>query len=73
MKTSRYSDSQLLAILKQNEPGAKVAALCREHGMSVLTAGRLTFSFLLLKVAHIRGFKITQIKRTASQHQAGQS
>ena len=45
-----------MAILKQNEFGAKVADLCREHGMSVSTAGRLTFSFLLLKVAHIRGF-----------------
>jgi putative transposase len=34
MRTSRYSDSQIMAILKQNEQGAKVADLCREHGMS---------------------------------------
>ncbi len=34
MKTSRYSDSQILAILKQAESGAPVPALCREHGMS---------------------------------------
>ena len=37
MKKSRYSDSQILAILKQNEGGAKVADLCREHGMSDAT------------------------------------
>ena len=37
MKQSRYSDSQILAILKQNEGGAKVADLCREHGMSEAT------------------------------------
>ena len=37
MKKSRYSDSQILAILKQNETGAKVADLCREHGMSEAT------------------------------------
>ena len=37
MKKSRYSDSQILAILKQNEAGAKVADLCREHGMSDAT------------------------------------
>ena len=37
MKKSRYSDSQILAILKQNEGGAKVADLCREHGMSEAT------------------------------------
>ena len=37
MKKSRYTDSQILAILKQNEAGAKVADLCREHGMSNAT------------------------------------
>jgi putative transposase len=34
MKTSRYSDSQIMAILKQNETGISVSYLCREHGMS---------------------------------------
>ena len=34
MKKSRYSDSQILAILKQAEAGTPVPALCREHGMS---------------------------------------
>lgn len=34
MRTSRYSDSQILAILKQNESGVSVPELCREHGMS---------------------------------------
>ena len=37
MKKSRYTDSQILAILKQSEAGAKVADLCREHGMSEAT------------------------------------
>ena len=34
MNTSRYSDSQILSILKQAESGTPVPALCREHGMS---------------------------------------
>ena len=34
MKKSRYSDSQILSILKQAEAGTPVAELCREHGMS---------------------------------------
>jgi len=34
MKISRYSDSQIMAILKQNEAGTAVPDLCREHGMS---------------------------------------
>lgn len=37
MKTSRYSDSQILAILKQAENGVPVPELCREHGMSSAT------------------------------------
>jgi putative transposase len=34
MKKSRYSDSQIISILKQAEGGAPVSELCREHGMS---------------------------------------
>ena len=34
MKKSRYSDSHILAILKQAESGTPVPVLCREHGMS---------------------------------------
>lgn len=37
MKTSRYSDSQILAIIKQKESGVPVPELCREHGMSSAT------------------------------------
>jgi len=34
MKKSRYTDNQILAILKQAEVGTPVPELCREHGMS---------------------------------------
>ena len=34
MKTSRYIESRILAILRQAEGGMPVAELCREHGMS---------------------------------------
>ena len=34
MKTSRYSEGHILAILRQAEGGVPVAELCREHGMS---------------------------------------
>jgi len=34
MKPSRFSDNQILSILKQNESGISVSDLCREHGMS---------------------------------------
>jgi putative transposase len=37
MKKSRYTDSQILAILKQNKAGVSVPDLCREHSMSDAT------------------------------------
>ncbi len=37
MKTSRFSDSQILAILKQADAGTPVPEICREHGVSSAT------------------------------------
>ncbi|MEN3113629.1 transposase, partial [Uliginosibacterium paludis] len=37
MRTSRFSDSQIIAILKQAEGGSPVPELCREHGISSAT------------------------------------
>ncbi len=34
MKKSRFTDSQIVAILKQAQAGTSVADLCREYGMS---------------------------------------
>ena len=34
MKTSRYTEAQIHATLRQAEGGMPVAQLCREHGMS---------------------------------------
>ena len=37
MEASKFTDSQIMSILKQAESGTSVATLCREHGMSNLT------------------------------------
>ena len=34
MKKSRFSDEQIIGILKQHEAGVKTADLCGEHGIS---------------------------------------
>ena len=34
MKNGRFSDAQIMAVLKQAEGGTPVSELCREHGMS---------------------------------------
>lgn len=37
MKTSRFSETQIITILHQAEGGLKVKDLCREHGISDAT------------------------------------
>ena len=37
MKTGRFSESQIIGILKQQEAGMKTADICREHGISQAT------------------------------------
>ncbi len=34
MKNGRFSDAQIMAVLKQAEGGTPVSELCREHGVS---------------------------------------
>ena len=34
MKTNRYTEAQIIAILRQAEGGVPVGGLCREHGMT---------------------------------------
>lgn len=37
MKKSKFSEHQIIQILKQGEAGMKVTDLCREHGISPAT------------------------------------
>ena len=64
MKNSRYSDSQILAILKQAEDGAPVNALCREHGMS-----SATFYKWRAKFGGMDASLITRLKQLETENQ----
>ena len=37
MKTSKFSETQIVSILRQQESGVRVAEICREHGISQAT------------------------------------
>ena len=37
MKTSRFTEAQIMGVLRQAEGGLPVADICREHGISIAT------------------------------------
>ena len=43
MKRSRFSEEQIIAILREQEAGAKTVEVCRKHGISDATFGRALF------------------------------
>lgn len=45
MKSSKFTDSQIMAILKQAEAGTPVPQLCREHGVSSATVYKWRVKF----------------------------
>ena len=40
MKQSRFTEEQIIAILKEHETGVSVADLCRKHGVMPLLGKR---------------------------------
>ncbi len=37
LRRSRFSEEQIVAVLKEHEAGAELAPLCRRHGISAQT------------------------------------
>ena len=53
MKKSRFSESQIVAILKEVESGAKVGETCRKHGVSEPTYYKWKSQFWGMTVPHL--------------------
>ena len=53
MKRSRFTEEQVIAILKEQEAGAKTADVCRRHGISDATFYKARYG----------GFEVSQARR----------
>ena len=57
MKKSRFSESQIIRILKEADGGRKVADICREHGVSQATYYQWKAKFRGMEASNIRRLK----------------
>jgi putative transposase len=55
MKRSRFSDEQIIGVLKQQEAGAATADVCHRHGISGVTLYKWKAKF--------GGLEVTEAKR----------
>jgi putative transposase len=53
MKKSRFSESQIVAILKEVELGGKVGETCRKHGISDPTYYKWKSQYAGMSVSHL--------------------
>lgn len=63
MKNGRFSDTQIMGILKQAEGGVPVSELCREHGMS-----SASFYKWRAKFGGMDASMVSQMKTTADEN-----
>lgn len=64
MKRSRFSEEQIIAILKEHEAGVSVADLCRKHGVSDASIYNWKVRFGGMDVSEARRLKALEDENT---------
>ena len=60
MKRSRFTESQIVSILKEADAGAKIKELCRKHGISDATYYNWKAKYGGMSTSDLRRLKETQ-------------
>ena len=68
MKRSKFSDEQILAIVKEGEAGRKVADLCRAHGITEQTYYRWKSKYGGLEVSELQRLKQLEVENRRLKH-----
>jgi putative transposase len=60
MKRSRFTESQIVSILKEADAGAKIKELCRKHGISDATYYNWKAKYGGMSISDLRRLKETK-------------
>ena len=64
MKKSRFSEEQIMAVLREQEGGMKTADVCRKHGISRATLYAWKAKYGGMDVSHARKLKVLEDENT---------
>ncbi len=64
MKRSRFSEEQIIGILKEHEAGVSVADLCRQHGVSDASIYKWKAKFGGMDVSEARRLRALEDENT---------
>ena len=64
MKRSRFTEEQVIGILKEQEAGAKTADVCRKHGISEATFYKYKAKYGGMEVSDARKLKALEDENT---------
>ncbi len=68
MKARKYTEEQIIAVLKEAEAGARVADLCRKHGMSDATYYNWKAKYAGLTVSELKRLKELEDENRRLKH-----
>jgi putative transposase len=62
MKAKRFTEEQIIAVLKESEAGAKTAEVCRRHGISEATFYKWKSKYAGMTVSEARRLKDLELE-----------